>query len=245
MSRVALLVALVACQRDVGSTDGAFYAWDGRQVHCAIDIDSSALNDFSSIETGLDRARDRGEVVELYAHHPGVTVGWDTVERVLAGARDRGLAFVTYADFAAGIAPTAGLALSFDDAFVPAWVSGRDLFQSYGARLTFFLAFYDRYSATDLDSIRTLAADGHDIEAHSVRHIRAPQYVEDHGIGAYLADEVQPSIDRLRADGYPVTTYAYPFGARTAELDGAILGRVSLVRSVAFTWSGVTEPCPH
>jgi hypothetical protein len=55
-----------------------------------------------------------------------------------------------------------------------------------------------------------------------------------------------PSIDLLRADGYEVTTFAYPYGARTGETDKAILRQVPQIRSVAFTYSGIDEsPCPY
>ena len=76
LALLALLapLALVACQEPVGRDDSAFYAWDGRHMHCAIDIDTVANNSVASIETGLDRARDRGEVLELYSHVPGTTV---------------------------------------------------------------------------------------------------------------------------------------------------------------------------
>jgi peptidoglycan/xylan/chitin deacetylase (PgdA/CDA1 family) len=244
-----VLAAVVACHYDVDQADNAFYGGGDRRVHCAIDIDTYTRVDLPSIETGLDRARDRGEVLELYAHRPGDTIGWDKVESVLAGAQSRGLAFVTYGDFASGTVPgvgtTGGLALSFDDAYVADWFSGRALFQQYGARLTFFIAFYDQFSATYKDELHQLASDGHDIEAHSVKHLRGPVYVEALGLGTYMSDEVVPSIDHLRDDGYDVTTFAYPYGARTSETDRAILSHVTTLRSVTYTWdSPATDPCP-
>ena len=39
--------------------------------------------------------------------------------------------------------------------------------------------------------------------------------------------------------------YAYPYGARSDEIDSAVLERVPLVRSVSFTWTGVADPCPN
>jgi hypothetical protein len=64
-----------------------------------------------------------------------------------------------------------------------------------------------------------------------VLHLLAPQYVQDHGVAAYLSDEFQPSIDILRAAGYPPpAAYAYPFGRDTPELDAAILKVVPHVR---------------
>jgi peptidoglycan/xylan/chitin deacetylase (PgdA/CDA1 family) len=239
------VLALAACQHDIADTDGAFYAWNDRRVHCAVDIDTSTRNDWASIETGLDRARDRGEVLELYAHHPGVTVRWDLIEQVLAGAQQRGLPFLTYADLAhGGLSPSGGLLLSFDDDWVDAWTSGRELFQRYGARVTFFIAYYPHYTDAMKAELHTLAADGHDVEAHSITHARAPAYVESRGLTAYLDEDVLPSITLLENDGYPVTTFAYPFGSRTAETDRAILEHVTLLRSVAFSWTGVESPCP-
>jgi len=241
---VLLATGLAACQHDVASTDGAFYDWSGRRLHCAVDIDDSTRNDFASIETGLDRARDRGEVLELYAHHPGVTLSWDTIDKVFAAAQERGLPFITYGDLARGTAPSGGLLFSFDDSWVDAWTSGREIFQRYGARVTFFIAYYPKFTDAMKAELQQLAADGHDIEAHSITHSRAPEYVESKGLAAYIDEDVVPSIDLLRRDGYDVTAFAYPFGSRTEQTDRAIFEHVDLIRSVAFTWSGVESPCP-
>ena len=237
----------MACHLDVGQTSSAFYDWDGRKVHCAVDIDSSSDNSLESIETGLDRARDTGEVLELYTHDPGHTVAWSTIEAVLAGAQQRGLAFVTFADIVAGNRPaTGGLALSFDDSHVPDWMSGRDMFQQYGARLTFWIAYYDTMSDDDKLGVQQLSADGHAVEAHTVRHQRAPEYVEQYGLDGWMKDEVQPSIDELRDDGYTIDAFAYPYGSRTDETDRAVLDQVKIVRSVAYAWdSPATDPCPY
>jgi peptidoglycan/xylan/chitin deacetylase (PgdA/CDA1 family) len=234
-----------ACRSDLAELDGVFYDGDARLVHCAVNLDSAAGNRLGSIDTALDRAAERGEVVELYAHRPGLTVPLATIEHVLAAARDRNLAFVTYADFAAGAGTGPGLALSFDDSGVSYWMSAQPLFERYGARVTFFVSRYAAMSDEDHALVRRLADAGHDIAAHSVRHLRAPSYVEDHGLRAYLDDEVLPSIDVLRDAGYPVTSYAYPFGARTGELDRAISTYVPVLRSVSFAIGGASDPCPR
>ena len=236
---------LVACHVDTADTGGAFYNWDDRKVHCAIDIDSEAHNELASIQTGISRAKERGEVLELYAHDPGRTVSWETVEAVLAAIDDAGLPYFTYADLARGVTPSAGVALSFDDAFIDHWLAGTDLYARYGARITFFVAYFDQLTPEQIASLHALARLGHTIEPHSVKHQRAPEYVEDHGLAAYMEEEALPSIDALRAEGFDLTTYAYPFGARTSEIDRALLERVSLVRSVSFTWNAISDPCPR
>lgn len=215
-------------------------------MHCAITIDTYGRNSLESIERGLDRALARGEVLELYAHDPGRTVSWSELEAVLEAITARDLPYFTYAELAdPATSPSAGVALSFDDAHVAHWLAGADLFARYGARVTFFVAYYDRLTDDARAGLRELADHGHAIEAHGMRHWRAPLYVEQKGLAAYLTDEALPSIEYLRADGYPVAAYAYPYGARTAELDRALLAHVPLVRSVAFTWTGPADPCPH
>lgn len=214
-------------------------------MHCAINLDTSANNRTASLDTGLDRARDRGEVIELYAHDPGVSVPVEKIAYVLAGARDRGLGFVTYSDFAHGHYASPGLALSFDDTFIDAWVALRPLFQEYRARITFFVCRYDTLSDEERAGLQLLASDGHDIQPHSVGHYRAPEYVENHGLGAYLRDELDPSIAALREDGFEANAFAYPYGARTGELDAAIARRVPVLRSVAFSYTLVDDPCPR
>lgn len=243
---VPIVLAATGCQLTLAETDGAFVGPnDHVRVHCAVDLDASAMNSWASIDSGLDRAAKRGEIVELYAHEPGVTVGFDTIEHVLAGASMRGLAFNTFDDLARGTAKFPGLVLSFDDTWVDEWTAARPLFQKYGAHVTFFISRYYEWSDSQKTELRQLAADGHAIEPHSVLHQRAPLYVEQHGLGAYIAQELLPSLDALAADGYDFTTFAYPFGARTDETDHAILEHVTLVRSVAFTFEGEGGPCPR
>jgi peptidoglycan/xylan/chitin deacetylase (PgdA/CDA1 family) len=240
---------LAACAPvDIAELDGPFYDGDGRSVHCAVDLDTVAGNSLASIDGALDRAAARGEVVELYAHKPGITVPLDRIEHVLAGAQDRGLAFVTYADFAAGAGTGPAIALSFDDSAVATWIAAQPLFERHGARATFFVSRFHAFSETARAQLHELAVAGHAIEAHSVLHERAPTYVEEHGLAAYLDDEVVPSIDALVAEGFSVTSFAYPYGARTDELDRAILEleHVAVLRSVSFSYTGVVQsPCPR
>jgi peptidoglycan/xylan/chitin deacetylase (PgdA/CDA1 family) len=217
-------------------------------VHCAMDLDYAAGTPerVANVLAGLDRARDRGEVIELFAHHPGRSVSWQDLEAILAGAQARGLQFYSYAELAEG-ASGPGIALSFDDAAIEAWFSGRELYARYGAKLTFFVTRFATWSEDGRAMLRTLAEDGHGVEPHGRYHYDAPQYVEDHGVAAFLREEVAPSIDALRLEGYAPTTYAYPYGKRTSETDRAILGLVPQLRSLTYSVQAplVQSPCPR
>lgn len=198
------------------------------------------------VQRGLDRARDSGEIIELFAHKPGITVQWDDLEEVIEGAAERGLRFVTYAEMLDG-ALGPGIALSFDDSGIVQWYQGREMFARYGAKATFFVTRYGSWNDEWKRMMREMASDGHSVEPHSRQHFDSPQYVEDHGVQAFLEEEVLPSIEVLRADGYTPTTYAYPFGARTPETDRAILRYLPRLRSLTYSFDGplISQPCPR
>jgi peptidoglycan/xylan/chitin deacetylase (PgdA/CDA1 family) len=245
LALACVVAPLAACQREIAEIDGVFYNGDHRLVHCGIDLDTKSDIDFASIDSGLDRARDRRETVELYAHNPGATVPVETIRHVLAGAAERGLAFATYSDFAHGGGDGPGLALSFDDTSVDAWVALRPLFAQYHAHVTFFVSRFYELTDDQRAGLQLLASDGHAIEAHTVHHLHAPDYVDQNGLNAYLRNELDPSIQVLRDEGFAVDAFAYPFGVRTDQLDHAIGKRVPVIRSVSFASPEAESPCPH
>jgi hypothetical protein len=243
---VVLLALAAACRTPLDELDGAFYAWDDRRVHCAVEVDDRAHYELDAIFAAVDRAAASGEVLELLVHTPGVTMTWPHLEALLAGVHERGLPFLTITDVLRG-PPQAGVALMYDDWETAAWMASMGVLSRYDVRVTLYVGRYPGMTETAHAQLRELAAAGHDIEAHSVLHQRGPAFVEQHGLTAYLEDEVLPSIELLRADGYEVLSYAYPFGARTDETDRAILdsGSVAMVRALAKPNQLRANPCPH
>ena len=218
VATVALLalVGLAGCQHDTSAIDGAFYNWDGRKVHCAIDLDTYARNDLASVEAGLDRVAERGEVLELYAHDPGRTVEWSDLEAVLAATRRPRPAVL----HVRRLRPRRA-ARPRRRAVVRRRVHRRLARRQrplHAVRRAPDVLHRATTTSSDPSSrprCTSSQREGHAIEAHSVAHLRAPLYAEQKGVGAYIADEALPSITRLRDDGFEVTTYAYPYGART------------------------------
>ncbi|HVK82520.1 MAG TPA: polysaccharide deacetylase family protein [Kofleriaceae bacterium] len=237
---------LAGCQDVISDIDSVYYDGDGRRVHCAVSIDDAANNSDASVIGALDRAVRLAQIVELYGHRPGDTVSLARLEMLLEQAHARGLPFYTYAQLARGEASGAGVALSLDDTSIAEWHATLPLFAHYDATVTFFISRYARMFESERAMLVDIAAAGHDLEAHSVNHLRGPDYVEQHGLQAYLEDEVLPSIAVMEQDGYPVSAFAYPFGARTSETDRAILAHVPIVRSVAFSLTTpVQDACPE
>jgi len=238
-------VALAACGDnlwpdrgpDLSLHDEIFVSSRDHGVMCAGNSDDHAYG-WRSAVAAIDRAATRGEIVQLFMHDPGVRVSRASIEHVLAAARERGVRFVTYRELATGEAHGPALALSFDDWFVDLWYAQRDLFAAYDARVTFFVALYRYYDADTRAQLKQLAADGHDIEYHGTFHQSAPGYVEEHGMDAYVAQEIDPALAEMRADGFDPVVFAYPAGLRTPELDARMLEMFSLVRAT-------TLHCPH
>jgi len=239
-------LALAGCRDPLAEVD-SIYSTTPQSIYCAANIDTVSGNDLQSVLSGLERAKERGEQIHLYTHRIGVTIPIDFLEQVLARANELDLPFVTYRELAEGKVTGAAVALGFDDQWIDTWYAARDLLRAHGVHATFFVSRL--WSFTDLgkEELHALAADGHDIEAHSVNHLNAPDVVADRGLQAWLDDEVAPSIDGLTDDGFdPPVAFAYPFGARTGETDRALLHRVRVIRSVSFSFGApVSDPCPR
>jgi hypothetical protein len=242
-------LSLLACtQTPLAEIDEIYSDDASRRVLCSASLDSDAEIPLDSILGGLERAHDQGEVIHLYAHKPGVSLPIDRLVSVLTRADELGLAYVTYAELGDARAASAqgALALSFDDANVTEWFGIRDLLAQHGVHATFFITRFDLLDDLERSELHQLEADGHAIEAHGLRHVNAPDYVMEFGLDAYMADEVTPSLELMRADGFQPTVFAYPYGRRTDEIDEAVLQVVDRVRSVSFAYEGlVSDPCPE
>lgn len=236
---------LFGCRDEAADIDQIFYNGDGRKVHCALNMDDVAGVSVAEFEGALDRALERGETAEFYGHKPGVTVPVEKIEAIVAAASARGLPFVLYSDFAHGEGNGPGVALSLDDNSVALWDGIRPMLREYDAHLTFFVSRYTHLDDSAKATLRDFLTDGHELQPHSIEHLREPEYVEQRGLAALMNEEVLPSIDALRADGYPSEAFAYPFGARTSEIDEEILKHVKVLRSLSFPFGfPVEDACP-
>ena len=238
--RSVVVIALVAGCGD-NLNDALDYPWDDRAVLCSEPIDDSqqAL-DWGAIEKRMQLAANNDWVLVVHAHVPTQTISLATLDRVLTEAEERGLAFMTFRELVPG-KPRAGLALAFDDNSPDQWMFARDTLNAHNAHVTFFVARWNDMTPLGHQELAILAGDGHDLEAHTVHHVHAPDYVAQHGIEAYLADEVLPSIQVLVDAGYPTpVAFAYPFGDHTPEIDTALLPYFQSVRTTPgqCPWSG-------
>jgi polysaccharide deacetylase len=229
-----LLAVVGACH----DHDRFQYDWDDRDVLCSINADDLTQKEpVTLLQQQLELARYSDSVALIHMHNPNVTISLDAIENLLTAIDELGLDYITWDDFVAD-PHVPGVALAFDDNFPDAWTSIRPMLDAHHAKVTFFVTRWAKMSDAEHGEIHQLATDGHSIEAHSVNHLNAPDYVSAHGLDAYLADEALPSIQVLEDAGFHITGYAFPFGASTDELDAALLQHVARVRVSAGS-------CPH
>lgn len=231
---VALAVtAIVATGSACHDPDYLAYTWDDRQVLCSDAIDDiTAAAPWDVVDEQLALAQQHGWAVMFHAHVPDKTVTRGAIERILDGAEQHALDFMTFRELVPDAPGRGALVLAFDDDAVDAWMTVRDLLAAHNARVTFFITRYYNFSPDQVAELAQLAADGHDIEPHSVDHLRATDYVNEHGLDAYMTEQVLPSFDILTAAGYPTATaYAYPFGLHSDAIDRAVLSHVGHVRT--------------
>lgn len=241
--RVALLLALLAaCGDNVHEPDYLGYDWGPRRVLCSDSIDDIGKSvNWGFIDSEIDHAGREGWVLVLHAHKPTVTVSISALDHVLSRAEADGLAFYTFRELVPEPAPHAGLALAFDDDGVDDWMLARDTLNAHHAHVTYFVTRWQDLTPIQRQELGILHDDGHDLEPHTVHHLNAIDYVKQHGLDAYLQDEVLPSFQVLIDAGYPEpAAFAYPFGAHTSAIDDAVLQHVRLVRTTPgeCPWAG-------
>ena len=232
---LACMLLVTGCRPNFDLVDREdIFAEPGDQgVTCAASMEWPHIDE-NVIDAALDRASRDRIVVQLFGHDPGVTVPLDKIEMVLDDADAHGLTWVTYRELAAGVPRVAGIAYSFDDASIEHWHDLRPMLARYHARVTFFVSKYDQLTPAQRALVRDLASDGHDIEYHSTHHENAAEYSRQHGIDAWLADDIEPALAAMSADGFEPIAFAYPYGHRTAATDRALLDRehFRILRSV-------------
>ena len=120
-----------------------------------------------------------------------------------------------------------GLALQFDDGWHSWLTEVAPLIKTYGGVASGFVN--DKYvldGRITLDELRSLQNDyGWEIGTHTANHQNAPRYVQINGLDAWLANELDPSLARLRTAGLRVDDLVFPFNASTPEIAKAALAR--------------------
>lgn len=231
---VVAFAGLVGCEPVLSDHDEIYSRGADHFVLCAQSIDDTYQISTDEISDALGRAKADGTTLHLYAHTPDETIATSAIEGVLEAAARQGVELTTYEALGEHAVP-GSLALAFDDNSIAQWTALRPLLTRHGARVTFFVSGFPAASADDRAALRQLADDGHDIEFHSVAHLKADEYVAAHGAEAYLAAEILPGLEAMHAEGYTAGVFAYPHGARSDATDAALAPYFVNLRAIRST----------
>ncbi len=128
-------------------------------------------------------------------------------------------------------AAQASLCLSFDDYSVDEWFALRGLFLKYNARVTFFVTKFDTLTASQVQKLRILQQDGHEIGFHGARHFLSEHYIKKYSMDQYLQEEIVKGLKVMADSGFRPTSFAYPYSAKYWFTDKELLNYFYVLRS--------------
>lgn len=126
-----------------------------------------------------------------------------------------------------------GICVSFDDRTIEDWYRMRDLFKEYNASVTFFVTQFDSLSSSEVDMLRELEKEGHEIGSHGALHVISENYIKAYSYNQYLKNEIEASIASMRSQGFEPKAFAYPYGAKYWFTDILLLDKFEVLRGVA------------
>ncbi|MCI8800870.1 MAG: polysaccharide deacetylase family protein [Lachnospiraceae bacterium] len=113
-----------------------------------------------------------------------------------------------------------GIVLAFDDYSPDNWEQYFDLFDEYDASVTFFVN-----AAYPTEFCVAARERGHEIGCHTISHAKLTEATE-----AEVYEQAIAPIEAFREAGFEFTTFAYPYGAYTEELNELLLQHYNVVR---------------
>jgi peptidoglycan/xylan/chitin deacetylase (PgdA/CDA1 family) len=108
--------------------------------------------------------------------------------------------------------PQGGISISFDDRSIEEWYSLKELFARYDAKVTFFISGAEALTDQEVQMLKELVQQGHEVGSHGALHVRARDYIREYSYQKYLQDEVFSNTRALQDKGFTPTAFAYPFG---------------------------------
>ena len=126
--------------------------------------------------------------------------------------------------------------LSFDDVEnLESWQEHIGLIESHGAVATFYIDRPASLASEQLDWLGVIQDMGHEVGFHGTNHVNAVQavYFDDMSLDEYVDTEILPGLDILAEAGLAVSSFAYPYGHHSEEIDNALLPYFHSLRGVA------------
>lgn len=113
-----------------------------------------------------------------------------------------------------------GILLAFDDYSADNWEKSFDLFDKYDVKVTFFIN-----AAQPTDFCYKAKEKGHEIAFHTKSHANLIPLTDEE-----IYDQAIAPIETFQQEGVELTTFAYPYGEHTEELDEKLLEHYNVLR---------------
>lgn len=113
-----------------------------------------------------------------------------------------------------------GILMAFDDYYEENWEQYFDLFEKYGAKVTFFIN-----AGLPTDFCYDAIGRGHEIGFHTMGHADMEEATAEE-----IWTEAIAPIEEFRKRGIELTSFAYPYGAYTEETNQKLLQHYKVVR---------------
>ena len=129
----------------------------------------------------------------------------------------------------------AGVTLTFDDHDVDGWFSLRDTFQKYGAKVTFFVDYFHERTEQEINELKILEQDGHEIGCHTYSHkgIGRDYHYDIGRIDEYIQSQIASALNNMKNAGFNPQSLAYPYGEHQADYDSAVRAYFPYLRITA------------
>jgi peptidoglycan/xylan/chitin deacetylase (PgdA/CDA1 family) len=126
-----------------------------------------------------------------------------------------------------------GIWLSFDDRSIDQWYELRGLLNENNVVVTFFITQPDSLTVQEVQKLRTLQEDGHEIGFHGTQHVLSEDYIRKNGYRSYLDFEIDQGLTTLGRLGFKCSSFAYPYGEKYWFTDFFLKSRFDFTRDVA------------
>lgn len=127
-----------------------------------------------------------------------------------------------------------GVVLAVDDGYIDQWYEYIDYFTEHDVRLTFYITRYPWFTPEQKEKVRQLEERGHEIGFHGTKHENAAEYIVKHSLEEYLQKEIFTGLDSMRADGFNVCHFAYPYGISNKALDTLLMNTFLSIRKISW-----------
>ena len=126
------------------------------------------------------------------------------------------------------------IVLTFDDKYINEWFTADSIFSIYDWKATFCVTAYGTLTENEKLKLIMLQNNGHEIASHGTNHYNALSYLSHNSIEEYIKNEILPSLNEMKIDGLNITSFAYPGGVRSVEVDLALFDYFSVLRGTTY-----------